>query len=59
MMSQQPNNFLPIQEISYNCIISKQGDCTIAFELFKPELFSLHAAEFERSHQSWVKAIGL
>ncbi len=58
-MRQQPNNFLPIQEIDQDCIMSKHGDCTVAFELFKPELYSLHAVEFERIHQSWVKAIGL
>src|ERR1700754_3783962 len=58
-MRHYPKEILPIQEVDQNCIISKHGDCTVAFELFKPELYSLYAAEFESLHQSWTKAIGL
>lgn len=50
---------LPILEIDNDCIISKRGDCTMAYELFKPELFTLSAGELQDIHQRWVKALSL
>src|SRR5260221_360439 len=58
-MKRQLNNHLPIHEVDQDCIISKNGDCTVAFELFKPELYTLSAAELETMRQNWVKAICL
>src|SRR5580704_181782 len=58
-MKEDFNKISPILEIDKDCIISKRGDCTLVFELFKPELFSLSTEELGTIHQHWVKAIGL
>jgi hypothetical protein len=47
----------PVYKIEQDCLLSKQGDITIAFRLELPELFSLSDKEYEALHQSWVKAI--
>ena len=58
-MRHQQNKFLPIHEVDQDCIISMTGDCTVAFELFKPELYTLSVNEYVKMVQNWVKAIGL
>src|ERR1700734_1233513 len=50
---------LPILEIDDDCILSKRGEVSIVYELFKPELFSLSAQELVTQHQAWMKAIRL
>jgi len=48
---------LPICKIENHCILSKQGDITLAFEVTLPEIFTLSTDDFESMHQAWVKAI--
>lgn len=48
---------LPIYKIEKECILSKQGDITLAFEVSLPEIFTLSIDDFEALHQAWVKAI--
>lgn len=48
---------LPIYKVEQDCILSKQGDITIGFEIQLPELFSLSNDEYEAFHQIWIKAI--
>jgi len=50
-------NILPIYKVEQDCILSKQGDITIGFELQLPELFTLSGEEYEAFHQAWIKAI--
>lgn len=45
--------------IEHDCILSRQGDITIAFKAELPEIFSLSNHEYEAFHQTWVKAIKL
>ncbi|MBB6271858.1 conjugation system TraG family ATPase [Pedobacter cryoconitis] len=52
-------NLLPVYKVENDCIISMQGDITVAFKLSLPEIFSLSSAEYEAYHQGWVKAIRL
>ena len=47
----------PIYKIENDCILSKQADITVAFELSLPEIFTLSGNDFEAFHQAWVKAI--
>lgn len=47
----------PIYKIEQDCILSKQGDFTIAFEAFLPEIFTLSNQDYEAFHQIWIKAI--
>lgn len=52
-------DMLPIMCIEHDCIVSKQGDITIAFKLLLPEIFTLSDQEYEAFHQAWIKAIKL
>ncbi|MCM1168561.1 MAG: TraG family conjugative transposon ATPase [Bacteroides sp.] len=47
----------PILSIEKDCILSKQGDYTVAFELQLPEIFTLTEQEYWNLHDTWVKAI--
>ncbi len=56
----QPVSFekvFPIWKVENDCILSKQGDATIAFEATLPEIFTLSDQEYEAFHQILVKAI--
>jgi conjugation system TraG family ATPase len=56
-MEKYLNELLPIMGVEHDCILSKQGDITIAFEAELPEIFTLSDQEYEAFHQAWVKAI--
>lgn len=56
-MEKQLNDILPIFGVEHDCILSKQGDITIAFQAELPEIFTLSDQEYEAFHQTWVKAI--
>ncbi|WP_339880978.1 TraG family conjugative transposon ATPase [uncultured Algoriphagus sp.] len=47
----------PILSVEQDCIISKMGDITIAYEAILPEIFTLSNRDYETFHQAWVKAI--
>lgn len=48
---------LPIYKVEQDCILSRQGDVTLAYELTLPEIFTLSNDDFEALHQAWLKAI--
>lgn len=48
---------LPIYGVEHDCILSKQGDITIAYEVQLPEIFTLSDAEYETFHQALVRAV--
>jgi len=56
-MEKQLNDILPILGVEHDCILSKQGDITIAFQAELPEIFTLSDKEYEAFHQVWIKAI--
>src|SRR5215218_5551911 len=47
----------PLMGVEHDCILSRQGDITIAFKLELPELFTLSEGDYEAFHQAWIKAI--
>ena len=47
----------PILSVENDCILSKQGDYSVAFELQLPEIFTLTEQEYWNLHDAWVKAI--
>lgn len=47
----------PIYKVESDCILSKQGDATIAYATTLPEIFTLSDQEYEAFHQILVKAI--
>ncbi len=49
----------PIMDVENDCILSNQGDITIAYELNLPEIFTLSDQDYESFHHAWVKAIRL
>ncbi|WP_346854598.1 TraG family conjugative transposon ATPase [uncultured Draconibacterium sp.] len=47
----------PLLAVEQGCIISKDADIAIAFEVRLPELFSVTTEEYEAMHSVWNKAI--
>lgn len=56
-MEKKLKDIMPIMGIEHDCLLSKQGDVTIAFEVILPELFTLSDQEYEALHQAFIKAI--
>jgi conjugation system TraG family ATPase len=56
-MERNLEDILPILAVEHDCILSKQGDITVGFEISLPEIFTLSNEDYEGFHQSWVKAI--
>lgn len=56
-MEKKMEDIFPIMDVEHACILSKQGDITIAFRATLPEIFTLSDNEYEAFHQAWVKAI--
>lgn len=50
-------NILPIYKVEHNCILSRQGDITIAYEVGPHELFTRSAQDYETGHQALIKGI--
>jgi conjugation system TraG family ATPase len=50
---------MPIYKVEQDCILSRSGDVTLAYELTLPEIFTLGLQDYETLHQSWLKAIRL
>ena len=47
----------PIYKVEQDCILSKQADITMAYEVTLPEIFTLSDQDYEAFHQILVKAI--
>ncbi len=47
----------PVYKVEHDCILSKQGDVSLAFEATLPELFTLSDQDYEAFHQILIKAI--
>ena len=46
----------PLLSVENGCIVSKDADLTMAFEVELPELYTVTADEYEAMHSSWIKA---
>ena len=47
----------PLLSVENGCIVSKDADLTVAFEVELPELYTVTAGEYEAMHSSWIKAV--
>lgn len=47
----------PIYKAEHDCLVSAQGDLTIAFEATLPDIFTLSENDYAAYHQSWISAI--
>ena len=56
-METRLENILPILGVEHDCILSKQGDVTIAYKAALPEIFTMNNSDYEAFHQTWIKAI--
>ena len=56
-MEKRMDTILPIMDVQHDCILSKQGDITVVFQVELPELFTMSDQEYEAFHQSWLKAV--
>lgn len=50
---------LPLMAVEQGCIISKDAEITVAYEVVLPELFTITREEYEAMHSMWGKAIGV
>ena len=48
---------LPLLAVEHGCIISKDADITVCYEVTLPELFTVTSQEYEAMHAAWCKAI--
>jgi conjugation system TraG family ATPase len=55
--SKDIDKILPVWKLEKDCIVSKNGDLTLAFAVTLPEIFSLSNEEYEGLHNAWLKAI--
>ncbi|HTN20744.1 MAG TPA: TraG family conjugative transposon ATPase [Pelobium sp.] len=53
----EAQNILPVYKVEHHCILSMQGDITLAYKATLPEIFTLSDRDYEAYHQAWVKAI--
>lgn len=56
-METRLEDILPILGVEQDCILSKQGDVTIAYKAELPEIFTMSNSDYEAFHQTWIKAI--
>ena len=47
----------PLLAVESDCIVSKDADITVAFEVELPELFTVTSAEYAAIHAAWCKAV--
>lgn len=47
----------PLLVVENGCVVSKDADLTVVFEVELPELYTVTAEEYEAIHSSWIKAI--
>lgn len=47
----------PLLAVEHGCIVSKDADLTVAFEVLLPEIYTVTGDEYEAIHSAWVKAI--
>ena len=47
----------PLMSVENGCIVSKDADITVAFEVTLPEIYTVTAAEYEAIHGAWCKSI--
>lgn len=50
-------NKFPLLAVEHSCIVSKDADLTVAYEVQLPELYTVTGAEYEAIHGCWCKAI--
>ena len=50
-------NKLPLLAVENGCIVSKDADITVCYEVTLPELYTVTSAEYESIHGCWCKAI--
>ena len=47
----------PLMSVENDCIVSKDADITVAYEVTLPEIYTVTSAEYETMHRAWCKAI--
>ncbi len=56
-MKRDLKDILPIFGVEHDCILSKQGDVTVVYEVKLPEIFTMSDNDYENIHQSLIRAI--
>ncbi|WP_162054698.1 TraG family conjugative transposon ATPase [Pontibacter pamirensis] len=58
-MANDIEKLLPVYKVEHGCILSRQGDVTLAYEVTLPEIFTLSGKDYEAFHHALVRAIRL
>jgi len=58
MKTVQLERIIPFREIAEDCVVSKKGDVSVIFELFKSPLFTLFQSEMALLNEALAKGIG-
>lgn len=56
-MEKRLENILPILGVEDDCILSKQADVSVAYQIELPEIFTMSNEDYAAFHQTWIKAI--
>lgn len=56
-MEKLMDKMFPLWGVEQDCIVSKQGDISIAFKVTLPELFTLSDQDYTALHQAWARAL--
>ncbi|MFC6100787.1 TraG family conjugative transposon ATPase [Olivibacter domesticus] len=51
------DEWLPIFGVEHDCILSKQGDVTIAYKVNLPEIFTLSTEDYDNLHHAWIRGL--
>lgn len=57
MKSESFLKIFPVYKVEHECILSKHGDVTLAFEAELPEIFTLSDSDYEAFHHALTKAV--
>jgi conjugation system TraG family ATPase len=50
-------DIFPVYAIEHDALLSVQGDITIVYRAYLPDIFTLSGADYETYHQSWIRAV--
>jgi conjugation system TraG family ATPase len=53
----EAGQIFPVYAVEQDCMLSVNGDITLAYRLTLPEIFTLSQNDYDALHHAWVKAI--
>lgn len=57
MRTRTLEDVMPIAKIENGCVLTRQGDIAVAYELELPEIFTQSSADYDAMHSAFAKAV--